>query len=79
MLGTSGGTPGNTSIVIIDVNTLCRICRHIGIPGRKCLTAGHIVEGFFQFLKLLLIGLVTFKFPVAYDKPLLSVSGLRRA
>ena len=79
MLGTSGRTPGNTSIVIIDANTLCRICRHIGIPGRKCLAAGHIVEGIFQFMKLLLIGLVTFKFPVAYDKPLLSVSGLRRA
>lgn len=78
-LGASGRTPGNTSIVIIDANTLCRICRHIGIPGRKCLAAGHIVEGIFQFMKLLLIGLVTFKFPVAYDKPLLSVSGLRRA
>jgi len=37
------------------------------------------MEGIFQFLKLLLLGLVTFKIPVAYDKPLLSVSGLRRA
>lgn len=78
-LGASGRTPGGAGIIAIDMDTLRRIRRHIGIPGRKCLTAGHIVEGFFQFLKLLLIGLVTFKFPVAYDKPLLSVSGLRRA
>ena len=50
-LGTSGRTPGGAGIIAIDMDTLRRIRRLIGIPGRKCLTAGHIVEGFFQFLE----------------------------